>query len=233
MSKIKKLKRIGLLLTALAVCVGNTYAYTTTWNDLGKFYQVRSMEDGYWGFYPNWYYYAGHKNYSGAEYYFDWSEFEMTISFKHNKSNVQRIAPVRAAEILEEGYTKEHLQVQIDSLQPLLLEETLREVERDVNVVYSVYKNDFKQGFDNLNKLYKKIKNASNADFGYAYDRFKYEIDLLEDEVEYFGKTGRKNQMEGTKRANGYEELREKLKELYNRGVQLYKYALTHYSKKK
>ena len=138
---------IFIMCTALAflfVGSGSAYAQKKV-HDSQKEKQWRSMETGPWDFEPGWYYYFLHKNYSGAETYWKWSGFKSgyRVRFKENKSNVKTIMPRRIAqeELQKEKVKKaEEERVKVKEMHD---EEVVRAADRNVDLVYSSFKDDF------------------------------------------------------------------------------------------
>ena len=131
-------------LAFLFVGSGSAYAQKKV-HDSQKEKQWRSMETGPWDFEPGWYYYFLHKNYSGAETYWKWSGFKSgyRVRFKEHKSNVKTIMPRRIAqeELQKEKVKKaEEERVKVKEMHD---EEVLRAADRNVDLVYSSFKDDF------------------------------------------------------------------------------------------
>ena len=114
-------------------------------HDKEKYYQIRSMETGPWKFSPEFYYGLMHTKYSGASSYWDWSlsNFGLHYKFKETKSDCRTIAPRRVIQIEDEIKTRDLVQNQIDSITPIMTEETVRALERNVDIIYPIYKEDF------------------------------------------------------------------------------------------
>ena len=107
--------------------------------------QWRSMETGPWDFEPGWYYYFLHKKYSGAETYWKWSGFKSRyrVRFKEHKSNVKTIMPRRIAqeELQKEKIKK--VEEERAKVKEMHDEEVIRAADRNVDLVYSTFKDDF------------------------------------------------------------------------------------------
>lgn len=195
-------------------------------NDKSKTYQLRSMENGKWEFHPGWYYVSLHKNYSGGY----WKGFNIRWDVK--KSNVGQIEPVRASEVLIEAVSADYIQTQIDSIQPIAQEETIRSAERMVDAIYMQYESKFNEAFDGINE-YTTIANVkSNGHLLEEALKIIDERDLLEAEIEYIHETGPTKQMEQAKRQIAYEDVMKRLNDLRDKSYKLAYYAQTLYNLK-
>ena len=107
--------------------------------------QWKSMENGPWDFAPDWYYYLFHKNYSGASLHWRWRGFHsgLYVEFEEEDSNVKRIMPVRV--ISEETQRQKMKKVEDERqyIEELHKEDVLRQADRNVDLVYKSFKDDF------------------------------------------------------------------------------------------
>ena len=69
--------------------------------DKQKEHQIRSMEQGHWDFSPDWWYWAFHKNYSGAYTKWEWHGLKsgLRVHFDEGRSNVKTVGPRREAQL--------------------------------------------------------------------------------------------------------------------------------------
>ena len=190
-------------------------------NDKSKTYQLRAMENGKWEFQPGLYYVTLHKNYSGGY----WKGFK--IYWSVNKSNVKQIAPVRDLEPGLEAIAASRIQNQVDTIESLAKEETLRAAERMVDVMYSQYESRFKDSFNAIDELTTIINTKSDGALLEDALAIIDEKNLLQGEIDYIHETGPTKQMEQAKRQLAYEDVLKKLEELLNRSYKLAYYALT------
>lgn len=202
-------------------------AQTTTYlNDKSKTYQLRYMENGKWEFHPGWYYVTLHKKYSGGY----WKG--LNIKWSVDKSNVKQIEPVRASEIVIEAAAVNSVQNQIDSIQPIAQEETIRSAERMVDAIYVQYESKFKDAFEGIDEMTTAANEKSDGMLLEDALRIIDERDLIQSEIDYIHETGPNKQMEQAKRQLAYEEVMKKLNKLYEKSYQLAYYAQTLYNLK-
>ncbi len=216
----------GLLLSLLFIGMPEKVcAQKVTYkNDKSKTYQLRSMEAGKWEFHPGLYYVTLHKNYSGGY----WRG--LNIKWDVKKSNVGQIEPVRALEVVEEKKSADLIQNQIDSIQPLAVEETVRSTERMVDLIYFQYESKFKDAFAGIDEYTTIANTKSNGSLLEDALKIIEERDLLQAEIDYIHETGPTKQMEQAKRQLAYEEVMKKLDALLDRSGKLAYYAQTLYN---
>ncbi len=202
----------------LAHCQTATYL-----NDKSKTYQLRSMENGKWEFHPGWYYLSLHKKYSGGY----WKGFNIRWDVK--KSNVGQIEPIRASEIGLEALAANSVQNQIDSIQPIATEETIRSAERMVDAIYMQYESKFKEAFSGINEYTTIANEKSNGKLLEDALKIIEECDLIQAEIDFIHEAGPTKQMEQAKRQLAYEGVLKKLNALHGRSYKLAYYAQTLY----
>ena len=114
-------------------------------HDKQKEKQWRSIETGPWDFAPDWYYYFLHKKYSGAETYWKWSGFKSgyRVRFKEHKSNVKTVMPRRVAAEEVDAEKIKKAEEERAKIKELHDEEVVRATDRNVDIVYSTFKDDF------------------------------------------------------------------------------------------
>lgn len=218
--------RISVLLCLLILggaksAHGQTMTYI---NDKSKTYQLRSMENGKWEFHPGWYYVIFHKKYSGGY----WKG--INIGWDVKKSDVGQIGPVRTSEVGIEAKAAKHVQNQIDSIQPIANEETIRSAERMADAIYFQYESKFQEAFVGIDEMTTMANIKSNGELLEEALRIIEEKDLLKEEIDYIHDTGPTKQMEQAKRQLAYEEVLKKLENLYSRSCKLAYYAQTLYN---
>lgn len=198
-------------------------------HDKEKYYQIRSMETGSWKFAPEFYYGLMHSKYSGAEAYWSWSlsNFGLHYRFKESKSNCRTIAPRRVVQIEEEIIVNKHVQHQIDSITPLVTEEIARALERNVDVVYPIYKEDFEQLGSSITEGITFAMEKSKGKLKELCDILQTEYETVCSQIEYIHKQGPGNEVESTKRQLVYEDAKEKLTNLAKASYNLAYYSTT------
>ena len=218
------------IIMALMLSIGTTDAKAqkiTYLNDKAKTYQLRSMETGKWEFHPGLYYVTLHKSYSGGY----WKG--LNIRWDVNKSSVGQVEPVRASEVLLEASAAKDVQLQIDSIKPLMIEETARSAERMVDAIYIQYETQFNDAFACIDELTTIINEKSGGSLLEKALRIIDEKELLQAEIDYIHETGPTKQMEQAKRQLAYEEVLKKVQKLQIRSYKLAYYAATLQNLKK
>ena len=140
--------RYKILLSVLTCDLTALSAHAQTIvHDKQKEKQWRSMEDGPWDFAPDWYYYFLHKDYSGADKHWQWHGLEsgFEIRFKEEDSNVKRIMPSRILSEETQRQKEKKVEEEMALLKELHDEEVARSVDRNVDLVYDTFKEDFER----------------------------------------------------------------------------------------
>lgn len=198
-------------------------------HDPDKYNQIRSMENGDWYFSPGWYYYMFHKKYSGAYKKWEWRGFKSgyVIKFDEKKSNVKRVFTPRSAQVPLEALTIRHLDNQIDSIQPLVTEESIRTGERMIDIVYPQYEEDFKTLGESITESLSYSSKKSNGKLTEACYQLQMEYDVICSSIEYIHKQGPQYGIETTKRQLAYEEAKKKMTKLAQSCSKLARLAAT------
>ena len=228
----KKIFGILFLTSSLLLSPLNTYSQgVSVVNDNHKYKQLNSMENGGWGFAPDWYYYILHKNYSGAEMYWEWVAFVPVphVRFKEEKSSQKRSFVPRAAQIPAVVDNRKRTQTELDSITPVYNEEMARAADRNVDLMYSQYKSDFEKMQTAISGCLTYSLNKSNGRLAEAVEAIRQENELVLSQVEYIHKTGIGYEMENAKRQTAYEEAREKMRKVLKLSTDLVYYSKVHY----
>lgn len=134
-----------LLLCLLGMTVASGLHAQRPTKDKEKARQWQSMENGPWDFAPDWYYFLLHKKYSGAEMYWKWAGFQsgFRVRFKEHKSNVKRIMPTRVTAEETQRQKIKKVEEERKKMEELYQEELLREADRNVDLMFPSYKDEF------------------------------------------------------------------------------------------
>ena len=110
--------------------------------DKQKEYQIRSMEQGHWDFSPDWWYWAFHKNYSGAYTKWEWHGLKsgLRVHFDEGRSNVKTVGPRREAQLATQLLKEKIVETERKKIEELNKEEVARAADRNVDLVYGKYK---------------------------------------------------------------------------------------------
>lgn len=220
-----------LVLCAVLTGVPQNLSAQKVVHDDQKYKQWRSMENGPWDFAPDWYYYFLHKNYSGAEMYWQWAGFKSgyRVRFKEEKSNVKRIMPVRVT--AEETQRQKVSQVEKERahIEELYKEELVREADRMTDLTYVSYKDEFNRMQNCISDGLLYCLKKSNGAMEYQVNEISRLNEILCSDIAYIHKTGPGYELENAKRRQAYEEAKTRMEELVNRTAHLCAVAATHY----
>ena len=191
------------------------------WKSMQKEKQWKSMENGPWDFAPDWYYYLFHHNYSGASLHWRWRGFHsgLYVEFEEEDSNVKRIMPVRV--ISEETQRQKMKKVEDERqyIEELHKEDVLRQADRNVDLVYKSFKDDF-----NVFCM-TKSKGKMKA----QVDELSRQNNIICQNIAYLHKTGIGYELENAKRQKGYIDAKKQMEELVSRTAHLVGMAQNYY----
>lgn len=178
-----------------------------TQHDKEKRYQWLSMEFAQWKFQPKLYYNFLHPNYSGKG--------------KESKSNVKKMIYERTGQLAEQVIRQgdaEKERAAIDSIYKMDLENAL---DRQIDLVYSDYKEKFENLQNNISTLLKYVLSVSNGEWADAVNRLQDENSVICESVSYIHKTGIGYELENVKRDQSYQEALDKMKGIYSAAYKL------------
>lgn len=223
-------RHLILLLTFMFMSQVSAYGQTRV-HDKQKEKQFRSMEAGGWDFEPGWYYYFLHKNYSGAEKYWKWAGFKSgyRIRFKESKSNVKRIMPVRTSAELTQAEKVKKVNTEEQKVKELHEEELYRAADRQVDLMYSSFKEDFNKMQDNISDGLAYCMAKSKGKLAYQVKELSDANEVLCEGIAYIHKQGIGYELENSKRQKAYIEFKKKMEKLVERTFNLMLMAQTHY----
>lgn len=221
---------LSLLCVALAGYTTDADAQRPT-RDKEKARQWQSMENGPWDFAPDWYYYFLHKKYSGAEMYWKWAGFKsgFRVRFKEPKSNIKRIMPVRVTAEETQRQKVKKVEEERKYIEELYKEELVREAERNVDLTYPAYKDEFNRMQDCITEGLLYCMKKSDGKLKYQVDELSRQNEVLCADIAYIHKTGVGYGLENAKRQQAYEDAKSRMEELVSRTARLCALAATHY----
>ena len=200
-------------------------------HDKQKEKQWRSIETGPWDFAPDWYYYFLHKKYSGAETYWKWSGFKSgyRVRFKEHKSNVKTVMPRRVA--AEEVDTEKIKKAEEEraKIKELHDEEVVRATDRNVDIVYSTFKDDFARMQGAISEGLAFCLTKSKGKMFPQVDELRRQNDIVCRNISYIHKQGIGNELENAKREKAYIEYKRQMEELVSRVAHLVGMAQQYY----
>lgn len=199
--------------------------------DKEKAKQWQSMENGPWGFAPDWYYYFLHRKYSGAEMYWKWAGFKsgFRVRFKEHKSNIRRVMPTRVTAEETQRQKVKKVEEERVRIEELYKEELVREADRNVDMTYPSYKDEFNRMQERITDGLHYCMKKSGGKLGYQVDELSRQNEILCADIAYIHKTGIGYGLENAKRQQAYEEAKVKMEELVSRTARLCAMAATHY----
>lgn len=200
-------------------------------NDDQKRKQWQSMENGPWDFAPGWYYFFLHKKYSGAETYWKWAGFKsgLRVRFKEHKSNIKRTMPIRLVSEETQRQKVKKVEEERQRMEEIYKEELLREADRNVDLTYAAYKDEFSRMQDCITDGLLYCMKKSDGKLKYQVDEMSRQNEIICADIAYIHKTGIGYGLENAKRQQAYEEAKTKMGGLVGRVANLCAVAATHY----
>lgn len=200
-------------------------------HDDEKYKQIKSMETGEWGFAPDWYYYIFHKKYSGAYTKWKWRGFKSGwfVFFDENKSNVKRVLPTREKATATQLLKQKEVEEERKHIEELQKEEIKRAADRNIDLVYSSYKDDFSRLNKTLLDGFTYILRQSKGKLSSNVTTLSRELNIINERISYIHKTGVGYELENAKRETSYIEAKQDLEKLVLRTQRLALYAKFYY----
>lgn len=223
------MKRIGILFMA---CLLASWSYAQTiQHDEQKEKQWRSMENGPWDFAPDWYYYLFHKDYSGAETYWAWRGFKsgLHVRFKEENSNVKRIMPTRVISEETQRQKEEKVEEEVEMIKELHQEEVERAADRNVDLVYSSFKDDFNRMQESISEGLLYVAQKSKGKMNYQVTQLSRQNEMICRNIEYIHRQGIGYELENAKRQKAYMEAKSDMEKLVSRVTHLVGMAQAYY----
>lgn len=200
-------------------------------HDKQKEKQWRSIETGPWDFAPDWYYYFLHKKYSGAETYWKWSGFKSgyRVRFKEHKSNVKTVMPHRVAAEEVDAEKIKKAEEERAKIKEMHDEEVIRAADRNVDIVYSTFKDDFARMQGAISEGLAFCLTKSKGKMFPQVDELRRQNDIVCRNISYIQKRGIGNELENAKREKAYIEYKRQMEELVSRVAHLVGMAQQYY----
>ena len=219
------MKRIGILFMA---CLLASWSYAQTiQHDEQKEKQWRSMENGPWDFAPDWFYYL----YSGAETYWAWRGFKsgLHVRFKEENSNVKRIMPTRVISEETQRQKEEKVEEEMEMIKELHQEEVERAADRNVDLVYSSFKDDFNRMQESISEGLLYVAQKSKGKMNYQVTQLSRQNEMICRNIEYIHRQGIGYELENAKRQKAYMEAKSDMEKLVSRVTHLVGMAQAYY----
>lgn len=223
------MKRIGILFMACLLSAGANAQVIQ--HDEQKEKQWRSMENGPWDFAPDWYYYLFHKDYSGAETYWAWRGFKsgLHVRFKEENSNVKRIMPIRVISEETQRQKEKKVEEEMTLIKELHQEEVERAADRNVDLVYAMFKDDFNRMQERIAEGLLFVQQKSDGKMSYQVTELSRQNDIVCRNIEYIHRQGIGYELENAKRQKAYIEAKEEMEMLVTRVAHLVGMAQAYY----
>ena len=226
------MKKKLIMLTLLMLVPSAGFAqYPEVQHDKQKEKQWRSMENGPWDFAPDWYYYLFHKNYSGASLSWKWRGFHSSlgVDFDESDSNVKRIMPVRVIEEETQRQKVKKVNEEYEKIEELHKEEVERAADRNVDLIYTSFKDDFNRMQDRITEGLLFCMTKSGGKMKYQVNELSRENEIVCQNIEYIHKQGVGYELENAKRQQAYSDAKTKMEGIVSRVAHLVGMAQCYY----
>ena len=200
-------------------------------HDQQKEKQWRSMETGPWDFAPDWYYYFLHKNYSGAYTKWEWHGLKSgrRVHFKESKSNVKTIMPRRVAQEETQRLKIKKVEEEREKVKELHDEEVARAADRNVDIVYNTFKEDFNRMQSSITEGLSYCLARSKGKLHPQVNELQRQNDMICQSIAYTHKQGIGYELENAKREKAYIEYKKQMEQLVSRVAHLVGMAQQYY----
>ena len=216
----------------IMVCMAPVLAKgQTIQHDKQKEKQWKSMENGPWDFAPDWFYYLFHKDYSGGETYWAWRGFKsgLHVRFKESNSNVKRIMPTRVTSEETQRQKEKKVEEEMEMIEELHQEEVERAADRNVDLVYSYFKDDFNRMQESISEGLLFCQQKSKGKLNYQVTQLSRQNDIICRNIEYIHRQGAGYELENAKRQKAYQEAKSDMEKLVSRVAHLVGMAQAYY----
>ena len=205
--------------------------YPEIQHDKQKEKQWRSMENGPWDFAPDWYYYIFHNSYSGASLSWKWRGFHsrLGVDFDESDSNVKRIMPVRVIEEETQRQKVKKVNEEYEKIEELHKEEVERAADRNVDLIYTSFKDDFNRMQDRITEGLLFCMTKSGGKMKYQVNELSRENEIVCQNIEYIHKQGIGYELENAKRQQAYSDAKVKMEGIVSRVAHLVGMAQCYY----
>ena len=200
-------------------------------HDEQKEKQWKSMENGPWDFAPDWYYWLMHNSYSGASTYWAWRGFHsgLHVRFRESDSNVKRIMPVRVTSEETQRQKMKKVEDERQYIEELHKEDVLRQADRNVDLVYASFKDDFNRMQNSISEGLTFCMTRSKGKMKAQVNELSRQNEIVCQNIAYIHKTGIGYELENAKRQKAYIEAKQQMEELVSRTAQLVGMAQSYY----
>lgn len=185
------------------------------------------MEITDWNFEPAIYYGWLHNKYSGAKNKF----LGLDYSFHENKSDIKRAIWSRSANATFEGLRRQYMYTELDSLKPVVDEETYLAIDRNIDIHYNNYKDNFESLQNAISKMLSYSLKRSKGYFQEEVFKLSMRNEAVCDAIAILRKTGPGHEMSNSDRQEGYENALKEMKVIYEQSCYLVRSTIFLYPK--
>ena len=199
--------------------------------DRQKENQIRSMEQGHWNFSPDWWYWAFHKNYSGAYTKWHWRGFKsgLRVHFDESRSNVKTVGPRREAQLATMLLKQKIVETERQKIEELNKEEIARAADRNVDLVYGKYKDLFSDMQSSITEGLAYCMVRSKGKMSKSIKELTDRNEVIRSNIAYLRKTGIGYELENVKREKGFAQAKKDMEELVRKVTSLARLAKAFY----
>lgn len=199
--------------------------------DRQKENQIRSMEQGHWNFSPDWWYWAFHKNYSGAYTKWHWRGFKsgLRVHFDESRSNVKTVGPRREAQLATMLLKQKIVETERQKIEELNKEEIARAADRNVDLVYGKYKELFSDMQSSITEGLAYCMVRSKGKMSKSIKELTDRNEVITSNIAYLRKTGIGYELENVKREKGFAQAKKDMEELVKKVTSLARLAKAFY----
>ena len=199
--------------------------------DKQKEHQIRSMEQGHWDFSPDWWYWAFHKNYSGAYTKWEWHGLKsgLRVHFDEGRSNVKTVGPRREAQLATLLLKEKIVETERKKIEELNKEEVARAADRNVDLVYGKYKALFSDMQASITEGLTYCLVKSKGKMAKSIKELTDRNEVITSNVAYLRKTGVGYELENVKREKGFAQAKKDMEELGKKVALLARLAKAYY----
>lgn len=199
--------------------------------DRQKENQIRSMEQGHWNFSPDWWYWAFHKNYSGAYTKWHWRGFKsgLRVHFDESRSNVKTVGPRREAQLATMLLKQKIVETERQKIEELNKEEIARAADRNVDLVYGKYKDLFSDMQSSITEGLAYCMVRSKGKMSKSIKELTDRNEVIRSNIAYLRKTGIGYELENVKREKGFAQAKKDMEELVKKVTLLARLAKAFY----
>ena len=199
--------------------------------DKQKEHQIRSMEQGHWDFSPDWWYWAFHKNYSGAYTRWEWHGLKtgLRVHFDEGRSNVKTVGPRREAQLATLLLKQKIVETDRKKIEELNKEEIARAADRNVDLVYGKYQDLFSDMQSSITEGLTYCLIKSKGKMAKSVRTLTDRNEVITSNIAYLRKTGVGYELENVKWEKGFAQAKKDMEELVKKVASLARLAKAYY----